>query len=91
MTFEEYHEINSKYGCKIMPFDISLNKFTKEEYEDMIRAFLQSGLVVRCLPPKEKYTEYINVTVEGQDTENTKEDRMLEVKKLNSFMEERRK
>lgn len=60
MTFEEYHEINRKYGCKIMPFDISimpfdisLNKFTKEEYEDMVRAFLQSGLVVRCLPPKE--------------------------------------
>lgn len=53
MTFEEYHKINRKYGCKIMPFDISLNKFTKEEYEDMVRAFLQSGLVVRCLPPKE--------------------------------------
>lgn len=56
MTFEEYHEINSKYGCKIMPFDISLNKFTKEEYEDMVRAFLQSGLVVRCLPQKEDYS-----------------------------------
>lgn len=27
--------------------------FTKEEYEDMIRDFLQSGLVVRCLPLKE--------------------------------------
>lgn len=53
MTFEEYHEINRKYGFKVMPFDISLNKFTKEEYEDMIRDFLQSGLVVRCLPPKE--------------------------------------
>lgn len=53
MTFEEYHEINSKYGLKIMPFDIDWNKFTKEEYEDMIRDFLQSGLVVRCLPPKE--------------------------------------
>ena len=39
-----------------MPFDIDLNKFTKEEYEDMIRAFLQSGLVVRCLPPKEDYS-----------------------------------
>ena len=54
MTFEEYHEINRKYGLKVMPFDIDLNKFTKEEYEDMIRDFLQSGLVVRCLPPKEK-------------------------------------
>ena len=53
MTFEEYHEINMKYGCKIMPCDIDLNIFTKEEYEDMIRDFLQSGLVVRCLPPKE--------------------------------------
>lgn len=40
-------------GCKIIPFDIDLNKFTKEEYEDMIRDFLQSGLVVRCLPLKE--------------------------------------
>lgn len=40
MTFEEYHEINRKYGC----------------YEDMIRDFLQSGLVVRCLPPKEDYS-----------------------------------
>lgn len=27
--------------------------------------------------------------VEEQDAENTKEDRMLEAKKLNSFMEER--
>lgn len=36
-----------------MPFDIDLNKFTKEEYEYMIRDFIQSGLVVRCLPPKE--------------------------------------
>lgn len=36
-----------------MPFDIDLNKFTKEEYEDMIRDFIQSGLVVRFLPPKE--------------------------------------
>lgn len=53
MTFEEYHEINRKYGCNVMPFDISLNKFTKEEYEDMVRAFLQSGLVVKCLPLKE--------------------------------------
>lgn len=56
MTFEEYHEINRKYGLKIMPFDIDLNKFTKEEYEDMIRDFLQSGLVVRCLQPKEDYS-----------------------------------
>lgn len=56
MTFEEYHEINRKYGCKIIPFDIDFNKFTKEEYEDMIRDFLQSGLVVRCLPPKEDYS-----------------------------------
>lgn len=53
MTFEEYHEINRKYGCKIMLFDIDLNKFTKEEYEDMIRDFLKSCLVVRCLPPKD--------------------------------------
>lgn len=53
MTFEEYHEIHRKYRCQVMPFDISLNKFTKEEYEDMIRDYLQSGLVVRCLPPKE--------------------------------------
>ena len=29
MTFEEYHEINRKYGCKIIPFDIDLNKFTR--------------------------------------------------------------
>lgn len=29
MTFEEYHEINRKYGCKIMQFDIDLNKFYK--------------------------------------------------------------
>ena len=36
MTFEEYHEINRKYGLKIMPFDIDLNKFTKEEYEKKI-------------------------------------------------------
>ena len=36
MTFEEYHEINRKYGCKIMLFDIDLNKFTKEEYEKKI-------------------------------------------------------
>ena len=50
MTFEEYHEINRKYGCKIMPFEIDLNKYTKEE---MIREFLQAGLVIRCLPPKE--------------------------------------
>lgn len=57
MTFEEYHEINRKYGLKVMPFDISLNKFTKEEYEDMIRNYLQSGLVVRCLPPKEDEVE----------------------------------
>lgn len=35
MTFEEYHEINRKYGCKIIPFDIDLNKFTKEEYEKL--------------------------------------------------------
>lgn len=56
MTFEEYHKINRKYGCKIIPFDIDLNKFTKEEYEDMIRDFLQSGLVVRCLLPKEDYS-----------------------------------
>ena len=53
MKFEEYHEINMKYGCKILPFDIDFNKFTKEEYEDMIRDLLQSGLVVRCLPPRE--------------------------------------
>ena len=53
MTFEEYHEIYMKYGCKIMPFDVDLNKITKEEYEDMVRDYLQGGLVVRCLPPKE--------------------------------------
>ena len=53
MTFEEYHEINRKYGSKVIPFDIDLDEFTKEEYEDMIRDFLQSVLVVRCLPPKE--------------------------------------
>lgn len=35
MTFEEYHKINRKYGCKIIPFDIDLNKFTKEEYEKL--------------------------------------------------------
>lgn len=56
MTPYEFTEINRKYGCKIMPFDIDLNKFTKEEYEDMIRDFLQSCLVVRCLPPKEDYS-----------------------------------
>ena len=56
MTFEEYYEINRKYRLKIMPFDIDLNKFTKEEYEDMIREFLQSCLAVRCLPPKEDYS-----------------------------------
>lgn len=55
MTFEEYYEIYMKYGCKIMPFDIDLNKFTKEEYEDMIIDYLQSGF--RCLPPKEKENE----------------------------------
>lgn len=27
-----------------------------KNYEDMIRDFLQSGLVVRCLPPKEDYS-----------------------------------
>ena len=53
MTFEEYHELNRKYGCKVMPFDIDLNKFTKEEYEDMIRNLFQIGLVVRFLPPKD--------------------------------------
>lgn len=56
MTFEEYHKINRKYGFKIIPFDIDLNKFTQEEYEDIIRDFLQSGLVVRCLPIKEDYS-----------------------------------
>lgn len=35
MTFEEYHEINRKYGCKIIPFDIDLNKFTKLLFERM--------------------------------------------------------
>lgn len=34
MTFEEYHEKNRKYGCKIMPFDIDLNKFTKESEKE---------------------------------------------------------
>ena len=56
MTFEEYHEINRKYGCKIMPFDIDLNKITKEEYEDMIREFFKNCLAVGFLPPKEDYS-----------------------------------
>lgn len=30
-----------------------LDEAIMKEYEDMIRDFLQSGLVVRCLPPKE--------------------------------------
>ena len=34
MKFEEYHEINMKYGCKILPFDIDLNKFTKESEKE---------------------------------------------------------
>lgn len=34
MTFEEYHEKNRKYGCKIMPFYIDLNKFTKESEKE---------------------------------------------------------
>ena len=40
---------------------------------------------------EKKYIEHISVMVEEQDPENTKEDRMLEAKKLNNFMEEREK
>lgn len=50
-----------------------------------------TGLYRKLTGKKEKYTEYINVTVEEQDTKNTKEDRMLEVKKLSDFMKERGK
>lgn len=48
-----------------------------------------TGLYRKLTGKKEKYTEYINVTVEEQDTENTKEDRMLETKKLRNFMQGR--
>ena len=44
MIFEEYHEINRKYGCKIIPFDIDLNKFTKEEYRERIE-YLYNAII----------------------------------------------
>lgn len=48
-----------------------------------------TGLYRKLTGKKKKYTEYINVTVEEKDIENTKEDRMLETKKLSNFMQER--
>lgn len=48
-----------------------------------------TGLYRKLTGKKEKYTEYISVTVEEQDTENTKEDNMSVTKKLDRFMGER--
>lgn len=48
-----------------------------------------TGLYRKLTGKKEKYTEYISVTVEEQDTENTKEGNMSVTKKLDRFMEER--
>lgn len=48
-----------------------------------------TGLCRKLTGKKEKYTEYISVTVEEQDTENIKEDNMSVTKKLDRFMEER--
>ena len=50
-----------------------------------------TGLYRKLTGKKEKYTEYISVTVEEQDTKNTKEDNMSVTKKLDRFMEEREK
>lgn len=48
-----------------------------------------TGLYRKLTGKKKKYTEYISVTVEEQDTKNTKEDNMSVTKKLDRFMEER--
>ena len=48
-----------------------------------------TGLYRKLTGKKEKYTEYISVTVEEQDTENTKEGNMSVIKKLDRFMGER--
>lgn len=37
MTFEEYHKINRKYGCKIIPFDDRAYKYEGQTAKQVIK------------------------------------------------------
>lgn len=57
MTEKELEEIKQKYGFTLRPSAFNgkpIKYVSKEEYEDMIRNFLQGGLAIRCLPSKEE-------------------------------------